>query len=231
MNRIYYDEHRPGHRRCALYYQRTMAIGLVALGIALYIGAARFPDVGPGWFANAGLTASGLLLLWGVRKLQRDTPVTRWGRWIARRMNDLFPALLVGLQGWFVLLAALLLWYTILELGLPAGPFDTGVLVAILALAPLRRILAGTEPPNPAPARAAWATGLRLLNVALIAIFSARALSELTRPPPGGDLPLFPILVWIAATLVVLACVILFIDFWVRKMPQSPPGTPADKLE
>ena len=151
MNPLYYDEHRPRHRRFAEYYRRTLVIGLVALGLSFWLGATHFPRIGPGLFANAGFSLAGLLLLWSVRAMLREPPRSRWAQRLVARIDSVFPALLVSLQGWFVMLSALLIWFTVRELGFPANRFHDVILIAILLLAPVRRILRGTEPQNPPP--------------------------------------------------------------------------------
>lgn len=232
VNRIYYDEHRPRHRRCVHYYRRTLAVGAVPLALALALAAAYFPRIGPGLFANAGLTLAGLMTLWSVRDMQTRAPVSRWGRWIVSRMDDLFPALLIGLQGWFVLMTTVLIWFTVAELGFRGSIFSGCMLFGILLLAPIRRILAGTEPPHPHPLRELLSEGLGHLNTILVTLFVAGSLTSLNRPDPTNtEPPMMIIVIWLAATLVILTCVILFLDHIVRKMPPIPREEPADTLD
>ncbi len=233
MNPNYYDEHRPRHRRCAQYYRRTLAVGAVPLLLAVWLGTAYFPRIGPGLYANAGLSLAGLLLLWSVRDMQARPPVSRWGRWIAQRMDSIFPALLIGLQGWFVLLAAVLIWNTVSELGFTAGRMNTVALMGILLLAPIRRILAGTELQNPPPLRELFTEALGYLNAILVTLFIAGFLTALdqSQGTRTGEPPMGIIIVWMFATLVILTCIILFLDHIVRKMPPMHREEEIDTLD
>lgn len=232
VNRIYYDEHRPQHRRCVQYYRRTLVVGTVPLALALWLAYVHFPRIGPGLFANAGLSLAGLMTLWSVREMQTRAPGTRWGRWIASRMHDLFPALLIGLQGWFVLLTALLMWFTVAELGFPGGIFSGINLFGILLLAPIRRILAGTEPAHPHPLRELLSEGLGYLNAILVTLFITGVLTAINRPSPTStEPPMIIILIWMVAVLTILTCVILFLDHIVRKMPPLQRDEPVDTLD
>lgn len=236
MNPLLYEEHRLTHRRFGEYFRRTAWIGGVALGLCIWMGAAHYPSIGPGLYANAGFSAGGLLLLWGMRALHLPpyAPKTRWGAWLARRGNDWFPAFLIGLQGWFVLLMALLIWFSIAELGFAAHTAHHLTLLGILLLAPVRRILRGSQPPHPSPRRELLSEGLGYLNAILITLFAAFVGSTASLPPGEpltGELPLGIILLWLAAVLIVMTCIVLFIDHIVRKMPPAAIPEKKDTLE
>ncbi|MCS6772183.1 MAG: hypothetical protein NZ740_09195 [Kiritimatiellae bacterium] len=232
MNPLYYNELRPSHRRCREHYRRTLAMGLVPLLIALYLARAYHPHIGPGLLANAGLALSGILFLWGVRNLQFEAPATRWGRWIAARLNDLFPPVVIVLQGWFVILAVGLLWFAILGLGLPATALDTGLLFLFIVFSTLLRLLAGTQPQHPSARRLLFQKGLACLNRIAAAVFFARLFTLVTAPPEAGSgSNVLAILIWILAILVILAAIVLFADFLVRKMPRHFSAPPEDSLD
>jgi hypothetical protein len=234
VNPRYYDEHRPRHRRFADYYRRTLVIGLVPLGLSIWLGTTHYPLVGPGIFANAGFSFAGLLLLCSVRAMLRVPPRSRWAQRLMARIDTVFPALLVSLQGWFVMLSALLLWFTVRELGYPANLFHDAVLISILLLAPVRRILRGTEPQNPPPRRELLSEGLGNLNVILITLFAAAIMTTSSLPPGQpltGEIPSIVLFTWMASVLVVLTCVILFLDHIVRKMPPTVHVEEKDSLD
>ncbi|HMP75667.1 MAG TPA: hypothetical protein PKE12_05150 [Kiritimatiellia bacterium] len=234
MNPRYYDEHRPRHRRSLEYYRRTLAIGAVPLALSIWLAVTQFPLIGPGLYANAGLSLAGLLLLWSVRAMQREPPRSVWGRGIMNHIDALYPALLVSLQGWFVMLSALLIWFTVTELGFPANAFHHGLLVGILLLSPVRRVLRGTEPPHPSPRRELLMEGLGNLNAILITLF-VTAIMTTSNLPPGvpltGEIPPLLLFTWMGAVLVVLTCVILFLDHIVRKMPPTIREEQKDTLD
>jgi hypothetical protein len=234
VNPTYYDEHRPRHRRCVQFYRLTLAVGAVPLLLALWLGTAYYPRIGPGIYANAGLSLAGLLLLWSVREMQFYPPTSRWGRWIAQHMDDLFPALLIGLQGGFIVLAALLIWNTLPDLGFSPGRMSSIALFGILLLSPVRRILAGTAPAAPSAPRELITESLGYLSAIFATLFIAGFLTQLVPPPEDPESEPFPmgtIIIWVLATLAVLTCVILFIDHVVRKMPPARRDDKIDTLD
>lgn len=234
MNPHIYDEHRLKHRRFHEYYRKTLVMGAVSLLLGIWIGAAHMPMMGPGVFANTGFSAAGLLLLWSLRNVHQVSPQTRWGTWLKQKTEAPFPAVLIGLQGWFLSLIALLMWFTVTELGFPANGFHHTMLLGILFLIPIRRILNGTEPPHPTPWRELITEALGYLNVCLITLFVAAVASTASLPPDKpltGELPMGIIFIWMAAVLVVLTCIILLLDHIVRKMPPTIRTEEQDTLD
>lgn len=234
MNPHLYEEYRLRHRRFGEYFRRTLIIGFVPLGLAVWLAFIHFPSVGPGLFANAGLCTAGLLLLWAARAMHRVPPRAAWGGRLAARGDALIPALLIGTQGWFVLLTAMLIWFTIIELGVNANPVQHILLVATLVLIPSRRIVDGTTPQQASPWRELFSEGLGYAHVCCATLFLATVFSTAILPPdkPLTDkLPPGVVIVWMAAVLTLLTCLILFLDHIVRKMPSTPQTEARDTLD
>lgn len=235
MNPHIYDEHRLGHRRFREYYAKTLGMGVVALLLAIWFGVAHRPLTGPGIYASAGFSAAGLLILWGLRNIQRGKLHTRWGNWLKARTEQTFPAILILSQGWFLLLIAMLIWFTIVELGFAANTLQHALLLLILLFIPVRRILAGTESQHPSPRRELTTQGLTYLNVAIITLFLAAATSSTMLPQQeqvfSSEIPMGAILIWLGAILIILTCVVLFLDHIVRKMPTTPKPEEQDTLD
>jgi hypothetical protein len=205
----------------------------VPLFLAIGLGLAYYPRIGPGIFSNAGLCLSGLLLLWSVHEMQFQAPTTRWGRWIVQHIDDLFPALLIALQGGFIILAAMLIWFTLPDLGFSPGPMSSISLFGILVLSPIRRILAGTAPPNPTARRELLTEALGYLSTILATLFIAGFLTHMVPPPEDPEaenVPMGTIIIWVLATLTILTCIILFVDHIVRKIPPSRREEKIDSL-
>ncbi|MCO5045259.1 MAG: hypothetical protein J5I99_10710 [Verrucomicrobia bacterium] len=233
MNPHIYSEHHLAHRRFREYYRRTLAMGAVALGLAIWMGSAQMPMPGPGLFANAGFSAAGIFLLWALRNLHTTPPRSRWGQRVRARSENQFPAIVICLQGWFILLIALLIWFTVAELGFAANGFQHTLLIGILLLAPVRRILDGTEPPRPSPRRDLIRETLAYLNVCLITLFIAAVLTTAMLPPDApatSELPFAVMFIWVVVTLILLTCAILLLDHIVRKMPPTVRSEEQDTL-
>lgn len=234
MNPYLYEEHRPQHRRSGEHYRRTLIIGLVPFLLSLWLAKSHFPQIGPGLWATAGFSLSGLLALWSLKGMIDYPPHSRVAIWYAKNAQDLFPATLIVMQGWFVLITACLIWFSFAELGYGATVFHHILLLGILLLAPIRRILRGTEPQHPSPRRELLTEGIDYLNVCMFTLFIAACMSLFILPPGTlitHEVPLGLILVWFIATMVVLTCVVLFVDHIVRKMPPPPEAERPDSID
>lgn len=235
MNPHIYDEYRLGRRRFREYYAKTLGMGVVALLLAVWFGSAHLPQIGPGIYASAGFSAAGLLLLWGLRNMHRSKIRSRWAHWLRAHTEASFPAILILFQGWFLLLIAMLIWFTIADLGFAANTLQNVLLLVILLFIPVRRILAGTASQHPSPRRELTTQGLTYLNVAIVTLFLAAAISGTMLPPQeqvfSSEIPMGAIIIWLSATLVILTCLILFLDHIVRKMPPAPKQEEQDTLD
>lgn len=234
MNPHSYEEYHLKHRHFRENYRKTIVFGAVTLLLALWVGFAQAPLIGPGIFANAGLALTGLLLLLALRNLHATSPQTRWGIWLKQRSEGAFPALIIGLQGWFTLLVALLLWFTISEIGFQPNGFEHTLFIGIFLLVPIRRILSGSEPIHPHPRRELIAEALTCLNICLITLLTATITSDAALPATqrfSAGIPPTIVLIWVAATLIMLTSVILLLDHIVRKMPSTEPPEARDTLD
>lgn len=236
MNPHIYEEYHLGRRRFREYYAKTLGMGVVSLFLAIWFGYAHRPLTGPGIYASAGFSAAGLLIVWGLRNLHRAKLRSRWATWLKERSKQKFPVILIFSQGWFLLLTAMLIWFTIVELGFIANTLQHALLFLVLLLIPVRRILAGTDSHSISPRRELTARGLTYLNVMVITLFIASAVSNTILPEQqagvfANEAPLGAILVWLSAVLILLTCFVLFLDHIVRKMPTSPKSEEQDTLD
>lgn len=234
MNPYVYSEYRRSSRYAEGHYRRTLATGVVPVVLAMILWYSRFPQGGPGLYSAAGLGLGGLLMLMGVRRAHEEPAAGAFARALVRHSDVWYPAYLLASQNFFIALTALLLWFTICDLGFAASWVQHALLVLLLALSPIRRILDGTEPTHPGPWRELLSEGLRHLNACTVAIFAAGCVSIVILPPDQPltrSLPAGVVLAWMPAALVVIGSVILFIDHLLRKMPAPPPAEAKDELE
>ena len=101
-------------------------------------------------------------------------------------------------------------------------------------MAPLRRILFGSLPIYPPPHLEILVEFVRYSSAALGAIFTALLASRLMFPPGEkmtGTLPAGLVILWMAAVLINIGCLILFIDHVLRKMEPALPDEKKDVLE
>lgn len=234
VNPYVYSEYRRSSRYAPGHFRRTVVTGLVPVVLAVILWYSRFPHGGPGLYSVAGLGAAGLLMLAGVRMAHEEPNIGRLARALVSRSDTWYPAYVLATQNLFIALTALLLWFTICDLGFAASWMQHSLLVLLLLLSPVRRIMAGTEPAHPGPWRELLSEGLRYVNACTVAFFAAGCLTVVIIPPDEPltrSLPAGVVLAWLPAVLVAIGSVILFIDHLLRKMPAPPPPEEKDELE
>lgn len=233
MNSILYDEFRPRHRRLPVHYRRTLTAGALAIGISALLALTQ-PDLGPALVASIGLATAGLLLLAGYRGLLREPAPWAVLAWMARRADRWFPATMVVAQNLFIAMTLLPLWWAIAKLGFSAGPALNVLLIILLVLAPLRRILQGTHTAEASAARDVLVEFLRYTFICLLVVFITLLASRVMAPPgtgggdPASQVALF---LWVPCVLVMLGCIVLFLDHLVRKLPTAPAPEVKDTLD
>lgn len=234
MNPYVFEEYKLSSRHAREHFRRSLATGVVPAALSLWIGLSRLPHVGPGLCAALGLSVAGLLMLWAARELHRERQVSQLSGWLVYWSDRWFPAFVLLCQNFFVSITVMLLWFTICDLGLNASWLQHVLLLTLLALSPLRRILDGTEPTHPSPLRELFTESLGYLNTMVLVVFVADTISRALLPPdkPLTEAPpLGAVMVWVPAVLIIIGCVILFIDHILRKMPQPAPTEEKDRLD
>ncbi len=216
-----------------IHYRHTWYAGWMALGVSALLATAR-PHPGPGLVSCAGLSASGLLLLAGLRGLLTE-PRLRWPfhRW-APHADRWFPIALIALQNFFITLALLPLWFATADLGFPATPVMHILLLLLFVLAPLRRILQGTHPLEPTVPREVIMEFLRYTYVCVIALFVTLLISHMNNPASdqaAAEPSVGAIFLWLPCILINLGCFVLFVDHLVRKLPPPPAPETKDTLD
>ena len=216
-----------------IHFRHTWYAGWMALGVSALLATAR-PDPGPGLVACAGLSAAGLFLAAGLRGLLSE-PQLHWPfqRWIPHA-DRWFPIVLISLQNYFITLALLPLWFATADLGFPATPALHILLLLLFMLAPLRRILQGTNPPEPTVAREVFTEFLRYFYVCVIALFVTLLISRMNAPAqdqPAAEPSVGAIFLWLPCILINLGSFVLFVDHLVRKLPPPPAPETKDTLD
>lgn len=234
MNTYVYEEYKLASRHARGHLRRSLATGAVPALLALWIGLSRFPRTGPGLYAVLGLSIGALLMLGGAWRLHGERNPSRISHWLVRRSDRWFPPFVLLSQNFFVGLTVMMLWLTICELGFAASWLQHALLLTLLVLSPARRILAGTEPVHPSALRELATESLGYFNAMVFVVFLASTISRAMLPPGQpitGSVPMSVVIVWLPAVLVIIGCVILFIDHIVRKMPQPSPTEEKDALD
>jgi len=233
MNPMVYEEFRPSSRHFRTHRTRLLMYAWLPVATAIVLAFSK-PPPGPGLISVTGLGIAGLLVFAALRRLDASEGAGPIARALAPRRDQWFPAVMVLSQNYFASLTICLLWFTMVDLGFSAGPLQHILLVAVLALSPLKRLLFGTYPAQPSPLREITLEFVRYSYAALFTLFLASVITRSMLPPGERlttTLPPALIVIWVFALLVNITCVILFIDHLLRKMPPADTSQPQDVLD
>ncbi len=220
MHPLAFQEFKFSHRRSRDQRRRIVVAGLIAVALPILLAWGR--ALSPLHLAVNGMATAGLILFAGLHGLHREQHLSRAGQRLVAATDRWYPAALLLLQSLFVSLNVVVLWFTIGEIGFPLTPALHLQLLVLLLLAALRRLLHATMPAQPSPPYELLIEFMRYANASLVAVFFATLLSRVILPPDErltDSLPAGLVLVWIAASLVVITSLVLFLDFILRKMP------------
>ncbi len=227
-----FPQYRPSSRTATGFIRLTQKLGLIPIFIALFLMFGKPQGAGPGLWAAFGLGIGLELLLWGASELRPWAGLeTAAGKRLAAGADDWFPLFLVGVQTAFVYLAMVPLWSMVAELAMPSA-FWIHLNIALIALLiPVYRIAREGRRVSDLPRPELRERFVRYLGIVLCAVLAAGTWTWMNLPDEGSmprELwPLF-VIAWLLAILVILACVALFIDHWLRlnKAMQAPPSVP-----
>jgi hypothetical protein len=223
------QEYRPSHRRSRDHLLLAQRMGLLPIAVVLILFYAHGSRSGPGLWMALGFSVTLQLFLWSGSALPRY-PKNRssLGSRLADSADVWFPYLLILVQGGFVAITALLFWFTIGELGIRSNLLQNILLVIWLVLQPIRRITRiqanqskafGDDLLHSLVHYLGWIV-LTLFIVVTIQV-SMSANRSLT-----SDSPFAGLFVWIPATLMVIANIVLFVDHVLRKLPRRTRAAP-----
>ncbi len=197
-------------------------MGLFPLLVTLVMMFAMPNGPGPGLWCLLGLTVGLELILWGAYALHREPAlVSRWGNRLKATSDRWYPLLLFSAQNLFVLLTIAVFWLTLRKLGgILASPWININVLLIVLLIPAHRVARDLMSRSHDAIHVFWEKACRYLMVILGVTLAMAIWLDSVLPGNGLIAPelMFRILILsVTASLVILTCIALLLDFWFRR--------------
>jgi hypothetical protein len=223
---LLFPQYRISDRQALARFRLTQKIGLFPLFVAIVMMYARPTGPGPGLWCVLGLSLGFELLLWGAYALHVDTKSTSQLCNRLRATSDRwYPLLLFVTQNVFVLLTILVFWLTLQELGGILSSLWVNVNILLLAsLIPVYRLAKEMMLQSDDVKHVLYEKASRYMIVILGTTMAMACWLEVSLPETGPippDLMIRILLLGVAASLVILTCIALLLDFWVRRKKLS----------
>lgn len=211
-----YPHYRPSERGSRQEVRRAQLLGLVPVAVALALLEARGQRAGAGLWAGFGLAFGLQLVLWGACDIVfGDSPLSPAAVRLKASRDAWFPAFLFGTQTGFLLVAVALMWLTLCDVGFPATVWQHLQVALLAAAIPVSRWTRETARVRETPRASIAAEAVNYATVVLSVLLVASSMT-LFMVPAGEPLSadMFPLVLalWVITVLVVLTCVILFLD-------------------
>jgi hypothetical protein len=219
---LLFPQYRISDRQSLKRFRWTQKTGLFPLFVTLVMMYARPAGPGPGLWCVLGLSIGLELLLWGAYALHVDPRSTSRLCGLLKATSDRwYPLLLFVTQNIFVLLTIAVFWLTLQELGgIPSTLWINGNLLLLALLIPVYRLTKEMMLQGDDIRYVLWEKSSRYLVVILGTTLAMAFWLEFSLPESGPMPPelLFRILfLGVIASLVILTCIALLLDFWFRR--------------
>ncbi len=203
--------------RSGIRHTRTVQqLGLLPLAIAAMLMFAYPAGPGPGLWAALGVSIGLELVLWGAFALHGlRKPATALGARLVEISDQWYPYLLFGVRKTFVILSLTLLWLTLLDLGFPESTWHHVNFVLLMILYPISLFTREMAQQDEMLRFDLLADFFHYLGIILLTTFVTGVVTLLSAPSvalTSQQHNPFLIVLWVAASLVILTCVALFLD-------------------
>ena len=218
-------EYRPGHKEFAARVAQVQWLGLIPVFLSLLLIWAAPDKPGPGLWSAFGTALGFSLILHGARRLvQYPGQATAWGQRRAMSAERWFPGFLFAIQSGLATVTALLLWFSLGDLGLQHSALSTGLLYFLLILYPAHRLSRELVRGREEVSYQTLEVCLRYLKRGLTAILVAMVFTGMARE--GGASISEPMLiavitVWAVAALMALIGLVFILE---RLLARPKPG-------
>jgi len=208
-------------------FRLTLRMGLFPLLVTLVMMFAMPAGPGPDLWCMFGLTIGLELILWGAHALHREPAVvSRWGNRLKATSDAWYPLLVFSVQNLFILLTIAVFWLTLRKLGgVLASPWVNINILLLALLIPAHRFAKELMSRTNDLTHVFWEKACRYLMVILGTTLAMAFWLDYVLPQTGPIAPelMFRILILsVSASLVILVCVALLLDFWFRR--KNTPG-------
>jgi|GEM_PF-2906120 len=213
---IYFERFMPSRRQSRNPLQHTHQAGWLTTVLTAFLMWAQPRWPGPGLWAVLGLSVGMQCLVYGALALQdKHIPKTRIGHLLATHMVRWFPWLVFVAQTTYLFLIVTVLWMSAQMLGVHAPAWVHTTLYILLVLIPVRRIIFEWASHRGQDIRTPVQDALQYFTVIVVTLLIGVLATHFVSPfghPITGDNSVPLIFIWVIATLVILSCVVLFID-------------------
>ncbi len=223
---LLFPQYRISDRQAPSRYRLTQRMGLFPVLVTLVLMFARPAGPGPGLWCVLGLSLGLELLVWGAYALHHDPAGTsRWGNRLKATSDSWYPLFLFAAQNIFILLTIAVFWLTLRELGGILSSLWVNLNILLLTLLiPVYRLAKEIMSRSNDVKHVLWEKASRYLMVILGTTLAMAFWLDYSLPEAGPIPPelMFRILILgVTASLVILACVALLLDFWFRRKNSS----------
>lgn len=224
-----FPQYRISDRQALNRFRLTQRIGLFPLFVAIVMMYARPAGPGPGLWCVLGLSLGMEMLLWGAYALHVDPKSTSriCGR-LKATSDNWYPLLLFVAQNIFILLTIAVFWLTLQELGgISSSRWINLNIVLLVLLIPLYRFAKEMMLRSDDAKHVLWEKTSRYLVVILGTTLALAFWLDFSLPEKGPippDLMARILFLGVAASLVILTCIALLLDFWFRRKHLSGAG-------
>jgi len=212
---LLFPDYMPSHRSSKDVIQHTLYVGWLSFILALLLLWAHPEAWPPVYWSLAGLSLGIVLILRGLLKLSEPPHATPLAQKATITRDAWFPLTLFVAQTAFMFIIASILWVTMPKLGAAPHLLVTIGLYVMLALISIRRLMAEWVrrkfPGMRSPAQDVLQYSTTFVVTILVALAITHAISPFGHPITG-DNSLQIVVIWVIATFVMLACLILIID-------------------
>lgn len=207
-------------RRSAQPLRRTLNFGRLFLVIMVALLYSHRLDFRPGLWGAFGIGLGVYIILRATIALGTATPAAMgWSQLMVARRDDWFPRFLFTVQSVYLLLSVAIFWLTLYDVGFPARAWHHAVVLILALSVPAYRIAHHRLLMEQNVKHDLAERFFRYLMVMMGAILLAglsTPLFSLSQELRADDQLLFLLLIWSAALLVSVVCVLVFVDHWIR---------------
>ena len=218
---LLYEEYKLSHRRSAEHYNKTFWLAWMPAGVAALMIYAKGSSAGAGLWGGLGFAMAVQMILWSGRAIHRPRQrLSPFSRKLVETSDTWFPQFLITIQGAVTGITILLLWFTLCELGVRSMFVQHLALVLAVILIPLRRIASIRIKQAPGPKNEIRYEIIHYSQIIFVTLFIAFCFHLIIMPEGENltsDVPLGAILLWIPACLIIVSCIVLFVDHLIRK--------------
>lgn len=211
-----FPQYRPSERHAAQMIKYTLQAGWLTAILAAVLLWAQPDKSPPGYWVILGTALGGLMILRGALDLRAATKHrTQLATRLTASVDHWFPLLLFSAQTVYMFLLVALMWFTLPSLGVYLHPLLHVGLFSLLTLIAIRRLIAEWARHKGPSIRLPVQDGLQYTTATIVTLLVAIALTHAISPfghPITGDNSLPIVIIWVIASLVILCCIILFVD-------------------